>query len=182
MILYNHSTPSIPLSSNGLSEVRIRVDKEEIVIVSNLKKDLYQQISSQRALKYWIDKGKLFIKHPSADLSAFQYAVRNIPPKQKVQITKWMAGIYRVGKWLERQRDQLHSRCSHCSQSGEDVAHIITYSHSSVVLSQKVYMKEIQIWLQEYNALDNLAKAVIMILNLVWTSKPLDFNTDNKLL
>ena len=152
-----------------------------MLIVSNLQKELYQHIANRRVRVYWIDKGKSFISNPSTDLSSFYHATRNINLKLRVWLTKQIAGICGMGKQLERQGDQHHSRCPHCNNLEDNINHVLTYSHSSTALSWRLYIEELTDWLVEHHASDIIVEFTISILHSVRLSKPIETIVDNKL-
>ena len=142
---------------NAIPSITINYNKHKITIASNLKKRLKNYIAKERILQYWHDHDKP-VRHESFDMEVFTHAARNVPLHQQRWLSKWSCGICGVGKWLERWKDQNHSKCPRCLTDNETVEHVIHCQHEDATLNWNTGIEEIQEWMRTHNAIPGLAE------------------------
>ena len=157
---------------HAIQPITIEYKEYKTTIVSNLRKRLSHHISQQRILHYWKEQGKQ-VDNDNFDKLAFTHAARNIPIYLQTWITKWSSGICGVGKWLERWKDQPHSKCPRCLTDNETVEHVIHCQHEDATLCWNTGIEEIRDWMMTHNALPGLAEAVCTRLSQWRNNRPL---------
>ena len=143
----------------AIQPITINYNGTTTTIVSNLRKRLKHHIAQQRSLQYWDEQGKQ-VAHEDFDKVAFTHAARNIPLHLQTWITKWSCGICGVGKWLERWKDQNHSKCPRCLTDNETVDHVVRCQHEDATLCWNTGIEEIREWMMTHNAIPGLSEAV----------------------
>ena len=144
---------------NALPSVTTTYNGKRTTIVSNLRKRLGHHLAHERILQYWHDHGKP-VQEETFDTAVFTHAAKNVPLRHQRWISKWSCGICGVGKWLERWKDQNHSKCPRCLTDNETVEHVVHCRHDDAELCWSTGIEEIQEWMRNNNALPGLAEAV----------------------
>ena len=109
-------------------------------------------------MNYWKTHGKAFLDQEGFDKELFLHAGRNAPIHQQIWLPKWSCGICGVGKWLERWKDQNHSKCPRCFTDNETVNHVIQCRHPDATLVWTQGIEEIKEWMMLNNAISDLAE------------------------
>ena len=91
------------------------------------------------------------------DTEAFYHAGRNIPMNLQLWLPKWSCGICGVGKWLERWKDQIHSKCPGYLQNNETVEHVVHCQYEDATLSWTQGIEDLQTWMVDHSAIPGLA-------------------------
>ena len=150
---------TLPQLHSALPSIKIESHGIVTNIVSNLKKRLKLHIARERIHEYWHEQGRP-VRHEGFDEEVFTHAARNVPVHRQRWLSKWSCGICGVGKWLERWKDQSHSKCPRCLTDNEDVEHVILCQHEDATLCWNSGIEEIQNWMRNHNAIPGLAEAV----------------------
>ena len=152
-------TPNMTQISKAIAPLYISYSGTKTMIASNLKKRLSHHIAQQQTIQYWKQHNKP-IQDNQFDMEVFTHAARNVPLYQQRWLTKWTCGICGVGKWLERWKEQSHSKCPRCLTDNETVDHVILCQHDSATLCWNTGIEELQEWMRTHNAIPGLAEAV----------------------
>ena len=158
--------------SNALPALYTKFGQDNTMIVSNLKKRLRHHISTHTILQYWEENNKQ-VYHENSDMAAFHHAAKNIPLHLQRWITKWSCGICGVGKWLERWKEQPHSKCPRCLTNNETVDHVIHCQHQEATLCWNTGIEGIRTWMSLNNSIPGLAEAVGLRLSQWRNNQPL---------
>ena len=158
--------------SSTLPVLYIGSGQETTSIVSNLKKRLQHHISTTRIMQYWEINDKK-VRHEDSDIDAFTHAARNVPSHLQRWITKWACGICGVSKWLERWKEQPHSKCPRCLTDNETVDHVIHCLQPDATLCWDTGIESIQMWMSCNNSIPGLAEAVKLRLSQWRNHQPL---------
>jgi len=155
---YDGHVLNIDQIKNAIPAIRVDYSGKETYIVSNLRKRLKNHIAQERILNYWKTHGKAFLDQEGFDKELFLHAGRNAPIHQQIWLPKWSCGICGVGKWLERWKDQNHSKCPRCFTDNETVNHVIQCRHPDATLVWTQGIEEIKEWMMINNAIPGLAE------------------------
>ena len=136
-------TVELPQLYSALPPIKISYLGQNTTIVSNLRKQMTNHIARERILDYWYSQDRP-VRHEHFDKDVFLHAGRNAPINRQRWLTKWSSGICGVGKWLERRKDQTHSKCPRCLTDNEDVEHVILCRHEDATLCWTSGIEEIQ--------------------------------------
>ena len=103
-----------------------RNDGDLLRICSRLMDTLMEEINKTKIRKYWIHKRK-FTSRQEKDIDwEIITKCRNSLSKSKaIWGSKWLSGFCGVGRMLQLQRFQTHSKCPRCNMDNEDVIHVI---------------------------------------------------------
>ena len=107
-------------------------------------------------MKYWKGNDKDHVVHENFDREAFMHAGRNIPNHYQIWIPKWSCGIYGVGKWLERGKEQTHSKCPRCLTANEKADYVIHCQHKDATSWWNQGIEEIKEWMYTHKAIPGL--------------------------
>ena len=129
--------------NNAIPAIKVAYGGKDIYIASNLRKRLKLHLSQQRILQYWHDHNKQTM-HDEFDVKVFKHAARNTPLHLRLWLSKWSCGICGVGKWLERWKDQNHSKCPRCLTDNETVEHVVHCQHTDATLCWNTGIEQIQ--------------------------------------
>ena len=121
--------------TNALPVIKIGYNDKNVTIASKLRKRLKNHIATERILKYWSEHRKEFVLNDNFDQESFLHAGRNITQQHQLWLPKWSCGICGVGKWLERWKEQTHSKCPRCLQDNETVEHVVHCQHEDATLT-----------------------------------------------
>ena len=125
-----------------------------------------------KVMNYWQHKGKK-VEDPNFDAKAFRHTSRNMKLGLARWAAKWHSGICGVGKWLERWKEQEHSKCPRCLQSGETVEHVLQCQHEDATQVWNSGLEELRMWILSNNAIPELAEALILRLAQWRNQQPL---------
>ena len=132
-ISHNNQTVQMEQLHNAIPSIQINHQGSHTKIVSNLKKRLNSYIAQQRIITYWQEQEKPVIRD-DFDMEVFTHAAQNVPIHKQRWTTKWLCGMCGVRKWLERWKDQNHSKCPRCLTDNESVEHVVHCRHEDATL------------------------------------------------
>ena len=159
-IISHQPPPLLPMVHKCLHPVSIEFQGSFMTIHSRLKRNLCNHIAKMQGLRYWNTKHKK-IQHYDTDLEAFTHAARNVPLWQHRWLSKWQCVMCGVGRWLERWKDQPHSKCPRCLTVDETVDHVIHCPHASAALCLHTSVEEMRAWMVKHHSYPGLAEAVM---------------------
>ena len=133
-------------------------------IYSHVAKTLKHLIAQASSIKYWVSQRK-DINHRFVHKESFLHAARNVPLWQRRWLSKWSSGICGVGKWLQRWKDQPHSKCLRCQTNNETVSHVIHCPHIDAAFVWATGVAELREWLDSNDASPGLVDIITCRLN-----------------
>lgn len=103
-----------------------------IKVHENIQKNLYNLITHDKAIKYWVDKGRIKQNHVNKiDWKAQEMALKTIKGSRRRTITKWTSGWLGTGKNMKRWGLRYEGYCPFCSFPDESTLHILTCKHNT---------------------------------------------------
>lgn len=125
----NHNLEELNLY-NELGPVRVSIDQQFTKISSNLRSNLYKEITKSQTEDYWVKKLKIDQEGKTlVDWDQMDKSFSSISIERQKEVVKWNSEFCGTGKNLKRWKEQSHQRCPVCGIDGEDTEHIMKCPH-----------------------------------------------------
>ncbi len=152
----NSVLPFYPLSSYGWS---LWIGPRKLS--SWDRNALYNHAKSTDILDHWSQRRKIpreMIR--SIDWEAGQTAIKQLGLHVSLWVPTWLAGYAKVGKVLQRNKQQDHAECPRCS-AFETTGHVIRCPAPQAQRQWEASMSKLATWLTKSLTLPDIKKAII---------------------
>ena len=113
-------------------------------ICHTIKNNLYDCITTDRAKRYWIEKGRASEDMiETINFKALDRCMNALPFGMKRFVSKWTTNINPNGKNIHRWNMRFKGNCPFCNHNKEDNLHILTCPHEKACKVWKQAIKKI---------------------------------------